>query len=1191
LPQWVARSVTGACTMPNDSSSREQPSWLTWVVFLLTGGLVTQLFLPARQPSPPASNQEKQTANEEQTTPDAGDGDSQARLLSPLARYFGMPKARTAAEIAAPLAENHSLNFLFVTVADPRDTVLGYRFDLQLDTLHKALAVDGFVLDHYYVPWEDPRKEQRWRDEPGVLLYRRNPTGSSQTDLLLVVLIGEQPTSGIQRPAFEAALKLVAGLKPNSPPPILISGTMFTGAAPSLAQAIAAAQRDIKLGKLGNWPCYATLDVTVVSGGSLGIDLEAFDKIAEGTGAKVDIAATVGSVKQLKNTLIEYVHERSLSIWLPPPVMPAFKVAWLTETVSGYGQSSLPSQGILELEPVESKADESKAAPTHRPEDHVIEIPFPLNIAQIRASYEEARAASQRPRVVGERYRVRLGLDDVENSHDVPRPFTPQITSPTNELVLGQILGMIRRQGIRYVGISTSDIRDVIFLAQFIKTHYPSCQLMVVTSDVIHLHPAYRQALAGTLVATSYPLLPDALQWYDSRARRNIVFSHQNYYGMFNAIRVLRELQEPTVAHRPSGDAAAEAPSRLRQLPITRLTALIGYRSSPDRREEGDMDCPPVWISMIGNDGTWPVWTQGYPSPEDHRKDTKDAKGSKESDPSEEYVVRTRWCSRNDPQRKNSPRREGTLITTRFVQRTLASNLIWLALSTLVGIAVLRDLKTEWCNPLRLLPDAGGKLAIRPHWFLLGVLAAIWLSLLFLATLAAIALVASGLRTRDNWLAWGVTLLLALGAVGASTVVMRAMVHVFHRGRHPNNVLWYQTALFQAIALLAVYAKVSATVASDRGMQNLILWYNYTYEGFNGVSLALPLTLSLLAVMALCYGLLCQYYLTTKHFVLRPRLETDPPEDEAKAGTQIQDQLLFPIIAKLHKDRTENQVRLPLNYLLVVTFIALWFFWIGWQTVAIDASKLQFAALLLMLLVACVLWGLRLIKTVMVLRQFLVDMDGFFDRVTVPAGLKPPTRVAAWEAIFGRRAARRSQELGIFFHSGRPRRDAKKEREELETTCRALQGQMAANCTDEALRNKLTEACEDLYATWIEQFAEQCVAHLRTLVRWLLISGILIFLASASYPFNTAQYLRLTTSLMLAALGIAVVYAYVRLDRDPLMSLIVGSKPFEFRLDWNFVRTTAPILVIALITLLSQTFPDVWLWFSPIAEPMMRSAP
>jgi hypothetical protein len=501
-----------------------------------------------------------------------------------------------------------------------------------------------------------------------------------------------------------------------------------------------------------------------------------------------------------------------------------------------------------------------------------------------------------------------------------------------------------------------------------------------------------------------------------------------------------------------------------------------------------------------------------------------------------------------------------------------------LAFAALAAVAVCRDLKTDWGNPLQLRPDSGSQLAVRPHWFLGGILLALWLSLNFLAALALVALYLSGLQWPASLPAWCVTLLLAAFSLAIATAVLRALMHVSSLGNFTTSVQRYLTGLFQISALVVILALLGSSVFANRGTENLILWYNYTVVGFNGVSLALPLTLSLLATVALCYGLLTQYHLATAHFVPRPLLEGEAAEtDDA-----TREQLLFPILGKL---RRHGKERLPVNHVLVAALISVWFLWIGWHTVVTDAAPALFAAMLLMLLVSSVLWGVRLIKTVMVVRQFVVDMDSYYE------WLDAPNRLEAWKSIFDRRPSRRRQDLGIFFHSGRPRRNAAQERQRLQERYSAFVARAAAAPADAELAKKVAEAREDLHAAWVEQFAEQYTAHLRTLIRWLLISGVLIFLAATSYPFNTGQYLRLTTSFMLAMLGIVVVYAYVSLDRDPLMSLIVGSKPFELRLDWNFFRTTAPILGIALVTLLSQTFPEAWHWINAITEPVLRGGP
>src|SRR4029078_5883335 len=107
------------------------------------------------------------------------------------------------------------LEFLIVSVADPIDTATNHRFDLQLDTLHKALGVDGYIPDQYYLPWGEP--DNVHRTEPGVLIYRRNGDSgnmsltkkerSRRTDVLVVYLVGETPTSGIHKGAFLTALQ------------------------------------------------------------------------------------------------------------------------------------------------------------------------------------------------------------------------------------------------------------------------------------------------------------------------------------------------------------------------------------------------------------------------------------------------------------------------------------------------------------------------------------------------------------------------------------------------------------------------------------------------------------------------------------------------------------------------------------------------------------------------------------------------------------------------------------------------------------------------------------------------------------------------------------------------------------------------------------------------------------------------
>ena len=98
-----------------------------------------------------------------------------------------------------------------------------------------------------------------------------------------------------------------------------------------VARAIAAAKRNVKPASESGSPSSTEIRFTVVSGGAIGIDRNAFLNTACNNDGSVEFRATVGHVKPLKDALIEYMHERSM------PLIKEFKVAWLTETVSGYG--------------------------------------------------------------------------------------------------------------------------------------------------------------------------------------------------------------------------------------------------------------------------------------------------------------------------------------------------------------------------------------------------------------------------------------------------------------------------------------------------------------------------------------------------------------------------------------------------------------------------------------------------------------------------------------------------------------------------------------------------------------------------------------------------------------------------------------------------------------------------------------
>ena len=123
--------------------------------------------------------------------------------------------------------------------------------------------------------------------------------------------------------------------------------------------------------------------------------------------------------------------------------------------------------------------------------------------------------------------------------------MTPSMSAPIAEIVLDQILTTIRDEGIEYVGITASDIRDPVFLAELIREQSPDVQVLLITADLLYLHPEYRATLHGALVASSHSLFPEAQQWCFpfSGSKKKVVFPNQAFFGFYNAVAFLRGLQ------------------------------------------------------------------------------------------------------------------------------------------------------------------------------------------------------------------------------------------------------------------------------------------------------------------------------------------------------------------------------------------------------------------------------------------------------------------------------------------------------------------------------------------------------------------------------------------------------------------------------------------------------------------------
>jgi hypothetical protein len=76
---------------------------------------------------------------------------------------------------------------------------------------------------------------------------------------------------------------------------------------------------------------------------------------------------------------------------------------------------------------------------------------------------------------------------------------------------------------------------------------------------------------------------------------------------------------------------------------------------------------------------------------------------------------------------------------------------------------------------------------------------------------------------------------------------------------------------------------------------------------------------------------------------------------------------------------------------------------------------------------------------------------------------------------------------------------------------------------------------------------------------------------------------------MLTILAVAIFWFYTTFDRDPLLSVMNGSNPFEFSVNWSMIKTVAPAVGLAALGFINQVFPEMLIWLQNIIQPLART--
>ena len=1138
--------------------------------------------------------------------------------------------------------DNYEIEYLIATVPDPRESRLDHQFDRYLDAINRAIEKAGYNFDHCWLPWDrsrtampvasptDPKAPQvamtpRHLQEPGVILFRsrredvnKSGPGDSGNKLLLLFLVGETPTGGINKVAFKYALYQIRGIDDRkrlgataekaekAKKTLRIIGPSFSGSADSLAIALSSWRQEYK----------EPLEIKVCSGTATLIDKDYFlNKIGKENSS---YHATVAWFEKVSDEFYEYL--KRLDSDIKPAnndaVAPT-RIAFLSEAASGAGhevRKRINSVGQI-MEPPSGKAeptinvrmeinsagrneDQSSSSKRRPP---ILSFIFPLHISQLRI--EAARQRRSRDEAAyaltlkDPNLALPMGEVGGAGSRDIV-PLFSSLETVTMELALSEELDAIRRERIRYVGMTATDPQDRSFLVSEIRKHCPNAALFVFANDLLYLHSESNPDFWGALVVSSYPLFGLNQLWtYPFRGGRNREqFSNHQSQGIYNATLAL----------------------------LGEYDGMLEYGYPFEKYEKGGQRYPALWLSMVGRNGIWPVKAFKIDNPNKEQTYTFPV----EVPPSDA------GASNAGGEAKPTPS-FGVYGHYRFPTGLL--------ILLLIGVICL---SLSLFRPGRLAQIFGDEEFYRYRLDrrinMVSCRVSLAVITLFISSVAMLPeWFMQEEMTKEEVFSYPSLMYRALSAVFVFALVViiwcvvRLIWWMISGRRHFHGFMWYLLALGGA-AMITFFGCGLIKIFRFKPTEEQLFFFLRTTGLASGVSILLPGLLIGLAAVLSFFASLWRLNLTERMACLRkPRQQPDEaPQfldfDHPGAGSfeglkPLENNVKEMIVRPIHDDRMWWLIVIVSFLLYSFYFLRHfipsvegpafdWFFILGFYLVPL--------ALFLALVRFFRLWReieklLRWLSVHPLIKSFaarqsvkkrcssLPPVDLMTSTQTLVAALTDSTRQAqsfseSLEPLFSKSSrlqpekaetVKRIKDLAKEvdkLNSDALKYDAKGEWKEALISRRCLQNKLAelshesAELLKDSWRKDGAEGTDDRWRyegkffliTHIVVFLHHVFAHFRYLVALVTIGLLLMLITVISYPFQPREALQWFSWVGILTSVTVMIYIFVKISRDKTLSLLAGTKPGGLNVTSDFVTRVMIHGVVPVVAMLGVQFPD-----------------
>lgn len=390
-----------------------------------------------------------------------------------------------------------NIRALIATVPDPLHTRMALETDRYLDAIQQAAFQAGWELATQWVPWTVKAEADQKSDSgdapphlfdieklPGLLVFRRHfEPYTNNNRLLLVFVVGETPTAGVNGFQFQLARQTMTRLGSDQPDTISIAGPTFSGSLLPLARLLEESPGnthfEIRSGSVSNSD-YAR---------ALLVELESKGFVIDGRRRDAPSATFHSSTlpsASFHNHFVRLVQTVGLK---------AEQAAELVEDETGFSYTRDPDQ----------HSDTNFPIVTYR---------YPRDIAQLRNVYNDAAfAGSAVSSEVKTAPGVQLSLKDTQSGEDTFPIFSGSHTPMSQDAELQQLIGVLKRRSIRLVSLSATNVFDTLFLANVITRQCPDIRIVLQGPDLLFVQESGEGSLSGIMAISPFPLFPEGVEW------------------------------------------------------------------------------------------------------------------------------------------------------------------------------------------------------------------------------------------------------------------------------------------------------------------------------------------------------------------------------------------------------------------------------------------------------------------------------------------------------------------------------------------------------------------------------------------------------------------------------------------------------------------------------------------------------